>query len=124
MIKLFQKIANDHVSNISDKNIYFINKKFEDALPQLIENEGNFDFVFFDGNHSEKATIGYFEQCLTNINDRSIFVFDDIHWSKGMENAWNYIQTHPKTKVCIDLFQFGIIFFRNELTKQNYTIRF
>ncbi len=122
--KNVSEIANKYVSEITNKNIDFVNKRFEDSLPQLIEKDNVFDFVFFDGNHSEKATIEYFEQCLRNINDTSVFVFDDIHWSKGMENAWNYIQEHPKTKACIDLFQFGIVFFRKELTKQNYTIRF
>ncbi len=122
--KTVSDIANKYIGEITSKNISFVNNKFEDSLPQLIKKENVFDFVFFDGNHSEKATIEYFEQCLTNINDRSVFVFDDIHWSGGMENAWNYIQKHSKKKVCIDLFQFGIVFFRKELTKQNYIIRF
>jgi predicted O-methyltransferase YrrM len=122
--KTVSEIANKYIGEITSKNISFINNRFEDSLPQLIVNEKVFDFVFFDGNHSEKATIEYFEQCMININEESVFVFDDIHWSKGMENAWNCIQKHPKTKVCLDLFQFGIVFFRKELAKQNYIIRF
>jgi predicted O-methyltransferase YrrM len=118
------KIAHDGIKKISKKNIQFINAKFENALTELIAKKNSFDLVFFDGNHSENATINYFEKCLSNINDQSIFVFDDIHWSKGMENAWDYIKLHQKTKVCIDLFQFGIVFFRKELTKQNYVIRY
>jgi len=117
-------IAKKKFNSITNKNIQLINARFEMAIPQLIEENAYFDFVFFDGNHTKHATINYFEQCLTKINSQSIFVFDDIHWSGKMEEAWDYIQSHPKTKVCIDLFQFGIVFFHKELAKQNYIIRF
>ena len=122
--KNVSKIANEYIKEVTTKNIHFINAKFRDAILELTRKNEDFDFIFFDGNHSEKATIYYFEQCLSKINDKSIFVFDDIHWSKGMENAWEYIKSHTKTKVCIDLFQFGIVFFKKELAKQNYMIRF
>ena len=117
-------ISFKNIPRLVDKNIQFINAKFEDALKKQLSENKQFDLVFFDGNHTEKATVCYFEQCLNNISDRSVFIFDDIHWSKGMENAWEYIKQHESTKVCIDLFQFGIVFFRKELTKQHYIIRY
>jgi hypothetical protein len=33
--------------------------------------------------------------------------FDDIHWSPGMEEAWETIK-HPKVTVTIDTFQWGL----------------
>ena len=47
------------------------------------------DFIFIDGNHREEATINYFKQLLPLIHNDSLMVFDDVHWSKGMENAWH-----------------------------------
>jgi len=106
------------------KNIQVINSNFEFILPKLIDKFSYFDFVFFDGNHTKEATIRYFEQCLKNVSNQSVFVFDDIHWSTEMEEAWDYIQSHEKTMVCIDLFQIGIVFFRDELSMQNYKVLF
>ena len=57
-------------------------------------------------------------------NNNTLFVFDDIHWSQGMENAWKSIKEHPKTTVTIDLFFIGIVFIKKELSKENFTIRF
>ena len=40
-----------------------------------------------------------------------------------MENAWNYIKTHEKTTLTIDLFYIGIVFIKSELSKENHIIR-
>jgi predicted O-methyltransferase YrrM len=84
----------------------------------------NPDLVFFDGNHKKEPTLSYFEQCLPHIHPGTIFLFDDIHWSAGMEEAWNIIRNHPKVRVSIDLYHLGIVFFREELSKEDFTIRF
>ena len=86
--------------------------------------EKKFDFIFFDANHREEATIRYFEQCLPSINNETIFVFDDINWSEGMKQAWSQIKNHPSVTTSIDLFFLGIIFFRKELSKEDFVIRF
>ena len=85
--------------------------------------ESTLDFVYFDGNHQKEATLKYFEFCLQHVNNNSVFVFDDIHWSKNMEEAWKVIKNHPKVTVTIDTFQWGIVFFRKEQEKEHFTIR-
>ncbi len=118
-------IAENNLKSITTTNIHFINDNFDNAIPHLINNEvDTLDFVFIDGNHKKDATIRYFNQLLEKTNNNTILVFDDIHWSKDMEMAWEYIVSHTKTKVSIDLFQFGIVFFRKELSKQHYIIKY
>ncbi len=95
---------------------------FNTTLPEVLGNK-KFDLIFFDGNHQKQATINYFEQCLNHIHNNSIFIFDDIYWSKGMLLAWNYIKNHPKVTVSIDTFYWGIVSFRKEQPKQHFTIR-
>lgn len=96
--------------------------RFETLLPQILTDQ-TYDLVFFDGNHQKEATLRYFEQCLPAIHNDSIFVFDDIYWSKGMAEAWNTIKTHPKVTVSIDTYQWGIVFFRKEQAKEHFTLR-
>ena len=80
--------------------------------------------MFFDGNHQEKPTIEYFEACLAKAHNETLFIFDDIHWSEGMEKAWDYIKSHEKVTVTIDLFFIGLVFFRKEQAKQDFVIRY
>ncbi len=119
------ELAKNNLKHSSNTNIKFINESFDTAITKLIDNEhNNFDLVFFDGNHKYEASVKYFNQLTNKINNDTIFIFDDIHWSSEMEKAWKYIVEHEKTKVSIDLFQVGIVFFRRELSKQHYIIRF
>jgi len=82
-----------------------------------------FDLIYFDGNHSKAATLDYFELLLPNITNDSVWIFDDIHWSKGMEEAWETMKKHSKVTVTIDTFQWGIVFFRTEQPKEHFVIR-
>jgi len=102
--------------------IKVITDKFENTLPDII-SQNSFDLVFFDGNHTEKATLIHFYECLKTVKNESIFIFDDIHLSKEMFQAWNKIKKHPKVTVTIDTFYWGIVFFRKEQVKQHFIIR-
>lgn len=83
----------------------------------------NFELIYFDGNHSKKATLEYFELLLPTITNETVWIFDDIHWSPEMEEAWKIIKTHPKVTVTIDTFQWGLVFFRREQPKEHFVIR-
>ena len=82
-----------------------------------------FDFIYFDGNHSQKATLHYFDCALSTITNDTVWIFDDIHWSADMEEAWELIKSHPKVTVTIDTFQWGLVFFRKEQPKEHFVIR-
>jgi len=82
-----------------------------------------YDLVFFDGNHQKEATVKYFETLLPKTHNNTVFIFDDIYWSKDMTEAWEIIKQHPKVTVSIDTFFWGFIFFRQEQQKEHFTIR-
>ncbi|OZV67569.1 O-methyltransferase [Winogradskyella aurantia] len=94
---------------------------FKDRIPKL--NQNTFDLVFFDGHHDKQATIDYFNLLLPKANNESVFVFDDIYWSKGMTDAWEHIKIHENVTVSIDCFHLGFVFFRKEQTKEHFKIR-
>ena len=103
-------------------NIEFVNTKFEDFLTTDNRQPTTYNFIFFDGNHSKNATLDYFKLLLPTIINDSVWIFDDIHWSKDMEEAWEVIKNNPKVTVTIDTFQWGIVFFRKEQTKEHFII--
>ena len=118
------KIAQENFDKQNIKNTSITLGDFNITLADKLKEIETVDLAFIDGNHQEKPTIAYFEECLKYANNNTIFIFDDIHWSEGMENAWNYIKAHPKTTLTIDLFFVGIVFIKSELSKEDFTIRF
>ncbi len=105
------------------KNIDLINTEFSSYLKTNNQQPATSNLIYFDGNHSKKSTLDYFNLLLPTITNDSVWIFDDIHWSQEMENAWEIIQNHPKVKVTIDTFQWGIVFFRVEQEKEHFVIR-
>lgn len=118
------QFAKDSFTELGIKNITQITGKFDDVLPKTLKDNDSFDLIFFDGNHTKEATLSYFKQCLPKAKNDSIFIFDDIYWSKEMTEAWQEIYTHPSVTLSIDIFRFGIIFFRKESQKEHFIIRF
>jgi predicted O-methyltransferase YrrM len=115
-------IAQKSFEKFNFKNINVRTVNFSKTLPEALQNV-KYDLIFFDGNHQKEATIDYFEQCLLHIHNDSVFIFDDIYWSKGMQEAWQHIKEHPLVTISIDTFYWGIVFFRKEQKKQHFTIR-
>ncbi|PAM93496.1 methyltransferase [Flavobacterium sp. IR1] len=108
-------------------NVNAVTTEFESYLENIQLNlktkTENFDLIYFDGNHSKKATLAYFDLLLPTITNDTTWIFDDIHWSPEMEETWEIIKNHPKVKVTIDTFQWGFVFFRREQEKEHFTIR-
>ncbi len=118
-----QEIAQNQCLLQNLSNIEFITSKFEDYLANCQLNTEHCQLIYFDGNHSKKATLDYFKLLLPTITNESVWIFDDIHWSKDMEEAWKIIKNHPKVKVTIDTFQWGFVFFRTEQEKEHFVVR-
>jgi len=117
-------IAADNFKQLGIKDVELITGSFENELSGILGSLPQLDFVFIDGNHQQKPTIKYFEQCLFKTVNDSIMIFDDIHWSEGMENAWEHIKQHPDVSLSIDVFYMGIVFLKKELTKEHFVIRY
>ena len=116
--------AQDNFSENGFSDVEIVVGNFDSILNDILKGFTTLDFIFFDGNHREIPTVSYFESCAELSNENSIFVFDDIHWSKGMENAWNKIKADKRVSVSIDLFWFGILFFRKGIEKQDFVLRY
>lgn len=96
---------------------------FKDLQRELKTATGNFDLVYFDGNHSKKETLAYFDFLLPTITNDTVWIFNAIHSSSEMEEAWETIKNHPRVKVTIDTFQWGFVFFRYEQEIEHFIIR-
>ena len=118
------KIALENFKKLDCTNIDTIVGEFGETFSKKLAEKCNVNMVFIDGNHSEDATIRYFEESIKYSDQKTILIFDDIHWSSGMEKAWDYIKKSQKTRVTVDLFFVGLVFLDQKLSKENFIIRF
>ncbi len=116
--------ARTHLNKLGYSPVNLVVGNLDETLAETIDHLPRIDLAFFDANHRYEPTIQYFITCLQHVHNDTVLVFDDIHWSKGMEQAWAAIKAHPAVQVSVDLFGVGLIFFRREQPKQHFVLRF
>jgi predicted O-methyltransferase YrrM len=118
-------IAKNNFTGLNLHNITLVPGDFEATLPPVFAALETIDFAFVDGNHRKQPTLQYFQQLLAHSTGTTILVFDDIHWSREMEEAWLVIQDHPAVTVTIDLFFIGIVYLTGDVkVKQHFVLRY
>jgi predicted O-methyltransferase YrrM len=117
--------ALENFKRLDFRNINLVTGDFKHALKPALEQLSTVDLAFIDGNHRKEPTLQYFEEILEHSHSKTILVFDDIHWSAEMEEAWTVIKRHASVTCTVDLFFLGLVFLRDEFkTPQHFTIRF
>jgi predicted O-methyltransferase YrrM len=106
------------------RNIEVANGNFDVMLDDVLKKFDQLDFVFFDGNHRKEPTLNYFNHCIEKAHENTVFIFDDIHWSDGMEAAWNSIKADDRVSITVDIFWFGLVFFKKGVAKQNFIVKY
>lgn len=117
--------AKEVFAKLGLENIALVEGNFDHTLQNTLSTLGKLDLGFIDGNHRYEPTIRYYRDMLPYLHEYSILIFDDIHWSREMEQAWDEIKKDSAVTLSIDLFFIGLVFFRKEQTiKQHFSIRF
>ncbi len=118
-------IARSHFEGLGLQNVQLTEGDFAQTLEPLLNDLPLIDLAFVDGNHRKEPTLQYFRNLLAKTNEQSILIFDDIHWSQEMEEAWEQIKSDSRVTLSIDLFFIGLVFFKKDFKEtQHYSIRF
>lgn len=112
-----------HLQKFNINNVELVVTEFNNYLENCQLKSENCHLIFFDGNLSKRATLDYFELLLPTICNETLWIFNGIHRSADMEEAWKIIKKHRKVTVTIDTFQWGLVFFRREQHKEHFVIR-
>jgi len=117
-------VAANNFRQLGLEQITMVVGNFDDKLEGVLEQAEHIDLAFVDGNHRLEPTLRYFHLLMSRCAPSSILIFDDIHWSAEMEEAWARIQGDPGVYMTIDLFFIGLVVLRDEFrVKQHFVIR-
>jgi predicted O-methyltransferase YrrM len=117
-------IAQENFDKMRCSNIEIITGDFTETLPAALNKMDHVDLVYFDGNHRLQPTLDYFNQCLRKKTNDTVFIFDDIYWSREMKSVWDTIIQDQEVKISIDLYKLGIVFFRSGIPKQHFQLKY
>ena len=106
--------ARTHFNRSGLENITVWTTPFDEQLPSALAKLGRVGFALVDGNHRKEPTLRYVDQLMPFLDQNSILVLDDIHWSRPMQAAWEAVRKRPEVRCSIDLFRMGLLFFRTD----------
>lgn len=118
------EVARENFREGGFSNIKSLTGSFEELLPSILQIGGQPGLIFIDGNHRKEPVLGYFEKMCLISGSRTVIIFDDIHYSKEMTEAWNIIKRDERVSMTVDIWRMGMVFFREGITKGNYKIRY
>ncbi len=84
----------------------------------------NTSFVFFGRDSFGGDTWDYLVDCLNYKTADSVFIFEDIHHNRDMEDAWEEIKANEDVSVTFDLYSIGMVFFREGIEKQDFVLKY
>ena len=120
------RIAKNVWNKIGINNIVPISGDIDLTLESSLNKElgdEQIDFVFIDANHTYEATMRYWKLLVNRAKETSIFVMDDIRYSKQMNQAWRDICQSEKVTSALDFGDFGMLIFNPYLKKNVYKLR-
>lgn len=106
------------------RNTFFHIGNIDQTLQEYLSTSKPIDVAFLDANHTEEATLRYFDLLLDHASESALFIIDDIHFSPGMRHAWEKIKQEERVQVTFDLFSMGLVYVNPELQKQDYVLFF
>jgi predicted O-methyltransferase YrrM len=102
------------------ENLHFMAGDYTGNLKKLKAFISSFDLIFINQSGNPEKTLETLELSKHFIGEKSILIIDGISKNKAMKELWKRIKNDPETRVTIDLFALGIIFFDEKLHKQHY----
>lgn len=118
-------VAKRNFHSLELNNIDLTVGNFDEMLTPTLDRTSHVDLAFIDGNHRLEPTLRYFNSLIGHLSPSPVLIFDDIHWSREMEEAWDLIKQDSRVYLTIDLFFIGLVFFRDSFkVKQDFIIRF
>lgn len=101
-------IANSHITQVS-QNATVINAAFDDVLTDVLARFGNnLSLYYVDGNHTYQQTMRSTAEGLVHLKPGALVVYDDIHWSKEMWDAWQLLRARQGFTHTLDVGRFGL----------------
>ncbi len=101
--------------------------KDQSLIEALIGNQRTekYDFVLIHESALEKVDLAAFYQMLkSKLHSHSVVVIKGVHNHKSTKVLWAMLKTDADVKVCIDLYEVGLVIKHDKLNKQNYIVSF
>jgi predicted O-methyltransferase YrrM len=101
-------IAEEGISSLGLEGVEFAVGPISESLPGVLERLAPVDYALVDAEHTEEATIGYFEGIVPHMAPQGVMVFDDIPWTRELWRTWKRIVHDDRVAAGFALGRMGV----------------
>jgi predicted O-methyltransferase YrrM len=101
-------VAEEGLSSLGLGRVEFSVGPIADTLPSVLERLAPVDYAFVDAEHTEEATIGYFESIVPHMSPQGVMIFDDIPWTRELRRTWSRIAHDERVSGAFALGRMGV----------------
>lgn len=103
------------------KNLQFFTEDLKQQLENLKQDPPQ--LIHVGKKHTEAQLKSIFDTIIPYTSSESIVIFDGIYQSPETAAAWEQLKNHKEIKVSLDLYFWGILFFKQDQAEQHFKIR-
>ena len=100
-----------------------LDSPFEEGFVWPKEYSNPYDLVYFNQLRDRKQSVHLFYTSMGVSHTNTVFFFSRIRACKKSFATWKDLCAHPKAKVCLDLYNHGIILLREHQEKEYFSLR-
>lgn len=104
-------------------NVLIENGMFEYVLKQFEVDSKHFNFVLIDGSHEKKATLNLINLIYPILENCSIVIIDDLHYSPSMAAAWEILSFDNRFEVKWEFYRYGVLIKNKNLSPSVMRLR-
>lgn len=116
-------LARKHLADLQCLNVTVVEGHFRETLPRTLLAMGAIDLAWLDGHHEKQATLDYIEMIWPYCHSETVLLVDDIHWSAGMNEAWEILKKDTRVTLSLDFYHYGALLFKTGREKEHFRIR-
>jgi len=104
--------------------LYFIEGNYSEQVQNICNSLTKIDLLFINQLPDSLETEKIIRLCESFVDESTIFIINDIATNKDRRNLWKKMKNHPQSRVSMDLYALGVVFFNKKLPKRHYKVYF
>lgn len=80
-----------------------------ETLPGVLDEVAPLDYAFVDAEHTEEATVAYFDAIAPHLAPGAVVVVDDVTYPEQSRRAWRVIRARPRASRAVGLGRVGVV---------------
>ncbi len=115
-------LANMNFSKVGLANIQALGGEFSCALEKSIVDLGKIDFLYVGRMATPEMVDQTIRKVWDGLTQHAVVVLSDIYRTPEREAMWLRLKREGKVRVSVELFHYGILFFDENLQKEEYNL--